>query len=62
MIASRGQDLLDPVFLPHIAFAEELDLDPVLGRQPFGVLAQLVPDGLGEARIVEDLDLVFVQV
>jgi hypothetical protein len=62
MIASLGQDLLHPVFLPHIPLAEELDLDPAVGRQPFGVLAKLVPERLCELRVVEDPDLSLVQI
>jgi hypothetical protein len=62
MLSSSGQDLLHPVFLAHVPFAQELDLHAVLGRQPLGVLPQLVAEWLSETRIIENLDLAFVQV
>jgi hypothetical protein len=62
MVAALGQHRLDPVFLPHVAFAQELDLDPVLSRQSLGILAQRVAKRLGELGIVEDPDLSLVQI
>ncbi len=62
MVAALGQHRLDPIFLANVVFAQELDLDPVLGGQPFGVLAQRVAKRLGELGIVEDADLALVQI
>ena len=62
MIAAFGQYLLDPIFLPHVAFPQKLDLDPVVRRQAFGILTQRVAEWLGEHGIVEDLDLSLVQI
>ena len=60
-ISAFCKDLLYPIFLPHIPFAQELDLDAVFGSQPFGVLAKLIPERFGKARIIEDPDLSLVQ-
>jgi hypothetical protein len=38
MISPSCQDLLHPVFLAHVPFAQDLDLDAVLGGQLLGVL------------------------
>jgi hypothetical protein len=62
MIAAFGQHRCDPIFLPHVAFAQKLDLDPVLRRQSLGISAQRVPKRLGELGIVEDPDLPLVQI
>jgi hypothetical protein len=56
------QNLLDPFFLAEVALADELDLQPVVLRQALGVLAELLAEGFGEARIVEDADSLLVQV
>ncbi len=58
---SRFRDLLHPVFLANTALAQEVDLDPVFGRQSFGVLPKRVPERLGELRVVEDPNLPLVQ-
>ena len=62
MIAPLGEDLLDPVFLSHVALAQELDLHPVFPRQTLGILAQDVAKWLGKPGIVEDPNLVLIQI
>ncbi len=59
-LPALGQDLFDPVFLAYVPLPQELDLDPMIGRQPLSVLAKLIPKRLGESRVVEDADLVLV--
>lgn len=57
-----GEDLLDAVLLAKgIDVTDELDLQPVLLRHGFGVLPDLVPQGLGELREVEDSHLAPVE-
>jgi len=48
MLASAGQNLLHPVFLPEVSLADELDLDASVRRHLFGVLPNPVPERLGE--------------
>jgi hypothetical protein len=62
MVAALGQHCLDAVFLPHIAFAQKLDLDAVVRSQPLGVFPQRVAKRLGEPGVVEDPDLTLVQI
>src|ERR1039457_7126310 len=62
LFAPLRQDLFDAVFLAVDFLADVLDLDAVVSRQLLGVLPQSVPEGLGEAWIVENPDLVLVQV
>src|ERR1035441_10348789 len=62
LFAPLRQGLFDAVFLAEVFLANVLDLDAVVGRQLLGVLPQSVPEGLGEAWIVENPDLVLVQV
>ncbi len=57
MISALCQDLLHPVLLTHIPLAQELDRDPVFSRQMFRILAQFIPERLGEFRVIEDSDL-----
>src|ERR1017187_4642296 len=58
LFAPLRQDLFDAVFLAEVFLANVLDLDAVVSRQLLGVLPQSVPEGLGEAWIVENPDLV----
>jgi hypothetical protein len=46
----------------EVLLAEVLDLDPVLGGQPFRVHPQFFPERLRKARIIKDPHLVCVQV
>jgi hypothetical protein len=48
MIAALGQDRLDPVFLANVAFAQELDFDPVLRCNSLGIFTQRVAEWLGD--------------
>ena len=62
MIAALGENVLDPIFLAKVAFAQELDVDPVFRCQPLGILPQPVAERLGEPRVVENADLPRVQI
>jgi len=63
VVAPRVQDRADAVFLAEgVGRADKLDLQPVLPRQPLGVLPDLLPQGFNEARIVEQADVVAAQV
>jgi len=63
VVAPRVQDRADAVFLAEgVGRADKLDLQPVLPRQPLGVLPDLLPQGFNEARIVEQADAVAAQV
>jgi hypothetical protein len=61
LFASFREDLFHPVFLTEVPFANELDFDAGLRRQPFRVLTNPVPERLGELRIVKYPDLSLVQ-
>ncbi|MCZ2074887.1 MAG: hypothetical protein LC130_07785 [Bryobacterales bacterium] len=61
LLPAQGENLLHPVFLPHIALAQKLNLDPVGRRQPLGVLAQLISKRFSKPRVVEDPDLPLVE-
>ena len=62
MLAAPGQNFLHPVFLAQVPLADELDFDAGLGRLPLRVLAQLIAERLGEARVVEDPHLPLIQI
>ena len=62
VIAALGQHLLDAVLLSGCGAAHELDLHPVLLRDALRVVANLVTQRLGPARVVEDADVVRRQV
>jgi hypothetical protein len=51
-----------PVFLTHVGPAQELDGEPVFGRQTLGVLPNLISQRLGKPGVVENTDLVHTQV
>jgi hypothetical protein len=62
MIPARPQDVAHAFFLADIRRADELDFEPGLRSQAFGVLANPVAIGLGPFRIVEDADAVGVEI
>src|SRR5215469_4184728 len=62
MIAALGENFLDPIFLAKVAFAQELDVDPVFRRQPLGILPQAVAERLSKPRVVENPDLPRMQI
>jgi len=62
VIATPGHNFFHPVFLAKVPLADKLDLQAGFGRQPLGVLPQLIPERLGETRIVEDPHPTLVQV
>ena len=62
MIAALGDNLLDPIFLAKVAFAQKLDVDPVVRRQALGILPQPVAERLGKPRVVENADVALVQI
>ena len=57
-----GQDFLHAVLFAEVPLADELDLDARLGRQPLGVVAQLIAERLGEPRVVKDAHFPLVQI
>ena len=57
-----GQDFLHAVFLVQVPLADKLDFDTGLDRLPLRVLAQLIAERLGEARVVEDPHLPLIQI
>lgn len=63
LFAALHQDFLDPIFLPEtLPAAHELNLDGVVGRDTFHVLAQRLAQRLGPLGIVEDPDAVGVKI
>jgi len=62
VLPALGQDLLDPVFFPHIAFAEKFDPDSAVPRQPLGVFPQLLAERFGEPGIIENSHLPGIQI
>ena len=54
LLAPTGQNLVHPVFLPEVPLADEFDLDTGFSRHLLRVLANPVPERLGELRIVKD--------
>jgi hypothetical protein len=62
MVSSLGQNLLNPLFLSKVLFADEIDRKTVLGRKGFGVLSDLFPQGLCPAGVVKDPDPVTDQI
>ena len=62
MLPAPGQYFLHPVLFAEGPLAEELDLDARLGHQPLSILAQLIAERLGKARIIKDLHLALVKV
>ncbi|MDQ2830025.1 MAG: hypothetical protein M3Y74_13375 [Chloroflexota bacterium] len=57
LVAPRVQDRADAVFLAEgVGRADKRALQPVLPRQPRGVLPDLLPQGFNEARIGEQAD------
>lgn len=57
LLAAFGDDRLDAFFFAEcLVTTDKLDLQSRLGSQPLGVLAQLVPQRLGPASIVEHTD------
>jgi hypothetical protein len=62
MVSSLGQDLLNPLFLSKVLFADEIDGKAVLGREGFGVLSDLFPQGLCPAGVIKDPNPVAEQI
>jgi len=63
LIAPLLEDHANAVFLAEgVDRGDELDLQPILLRDPFGVLADLLAQGFGEAGIVEETNPVELQV
>ena len=60
LLTPAGQNLLHPVFLPEVPFADELDLDSCFDSHLLGVLTNPVTEWLGELGIVEYPDLPLV--
>jgi len=56
------EDLLDQVLFAGVTGAEELDGQPMVGRQFLGVAADLIAERLGEPGVVKDADLVVEEV
>ena len=56
MTSALFQDLLNPVFLADVAVAEELDGQPVVRGELFGMVADLIAERFGELGVVEDAD------
>ena len=62
VVSAFGEDLFDPRFLAErLELADELDLQPRLGGEPLGILAQLFAQRRGPLGIVEDTDLVITE-
>jgi hypothetical protein len=63
MLATLLQHLVNSVLLAEtLGTADEVDLQPVLGRQALGILAQRLAPGLGPLGIVEDADLMSIEI
>jgi hypothetical protein len=58
MASALFQDFLNPIFLADVAVPEELDGQPLAGRQFLGTVADLIAERFGELGLVEDADLV----
>ena len=61
MLATFGQHLFDSVFLAKVPFANKFDLDSMVGCQFFSVFSQLIPEGFGKPRVIENPYLALVQ-
>ena len=61
-MASLREDFFHPVFLAEIPFAQEQDLQAVLGSQSFGILSQGVAQRLSKPGIIKNQDLPSFQV
>src|SRR3982750_4564392 len=57
LLTPSRENFFHPVFLPEVPLADELDLDTGFRRHLLRVLANPVPEWLGELRIVEDPNL-----
>jgi hypothetical protein len=62
VVPALAEDLLNAVFFAEVPFADELDLQAVLGCQPLRILSQSLPKGLSPAGIVENADVLSVQI
>lgn len=49
-----GHDLLYPLLLPEFLLPDELNIEAHLGGHPLGTFSDLVPERLGELRVVKD--------
>jgi len=63
VIPSTRDDFLDAVFLAEcFCTADKLDLDVVFLRKTLGIGSDFIAQGLGEARKVENLDVVPIEI
>jgi hypothetical protein len=61
-MASLVEDFLHPNFFAEVPFADEHDLQAVLGGQSFVILSQGVAQGLSKPGIIKNQDLPSLQV
>ena len=59
MLAALGKRLFDPVLFAEVPLADELDLNASVRRQLLGILANALPERLGELGVVENPDVPF---
>jgi len=62
VMASLREDFLHPIFFAEVPFADEHNLQAVLGGQSFGILSQGVAQRLGKAGIIKNQNLPSLQV
>ena len=62
MAATALQSFGDDVFLADMSLADELDLNPVLLRQPLSIGANSITQGFCKMGIIEDANLMSVKI
>ena len=62
VITALGDDRLDSLLLPEVVAPDELDDQPALLGEFLGVSTDLLSEGLGEQRVVEEANAIDPQV
>ena len=61
MSAPSAEDVTNAVFFSEIFLSDKLNLQTVFLGDLLGIVAQLIPEGLGKTRVVEDLNFLEIQ-